>query len=85
MLRRLKIEPDVVFTGGVAMNGGVVKAINEQLGFEVLVPRDSLITGALGAALLAKETALTAAAKGESLRIEKRTLKEASFFNNEQQ
>ena len=80
MLRGLKVEPDVVFTGGVAKNKGVVKAVAENLGCEVLVPDDPLISGALGAALMAKEFALKAQAKGEPLKIAERCLTEASFF-----
>ena len=60
LVRRLKVEPDVVFTGGVARNIGVVKALRESLGCEILVPKEPLITGALGAALLAKETVMKA-------------------------
>ncbi len=80
MLKRLKIEPDVVFTGGVAKNVGVVKAVRENLGCEVLVPEDPLISGALGAALLAKELTLQALAKGETVQRGERRLLEATFF-----
>ncbi len=80
MLRRLKIEPDVVFTGGVAKNVGVVKAVRENLGYEVFVPEDPLISGALGAALLGKELVLKALAKGEPIPRKERHLAEATFF-----
>jgi len=80
MLRRLKIEPDVVFTGGVAKNIGVVKAVRENLGCEVLVPEDPLISGALGAALLGKELTLKALADGKTLPRAERHLEEATFF-----
>ncbi len=80
MLRRLKIEPDVVFTGGVAKNIGVVKAMRENLGYEVLVPEDPLISGAIGAALLGKELALKAMADGKTLPRAERRLEEATFF-----
>jgi predicted CoA-substrate-specific enzyme activase len=80
MLRRLKIEPDVVFTGGVAKNSGVVKAVRENLGGEVLVPEDPLISGALGAALLGKEITLKALEKGEVVPKKERRLAEATFF-----
>ena len=76
MVRRLKVEPDVVFTGGVAKNIGVVTALRGKLGCEILVPDDPLITGALGAALLGKETALKALAGGEPLRRNKRHIME---------
>ena len=80
MMRRLKIEPDVVFTGGVAKNIGVVKAVRDNLGCEVLVPEDPLISGALGAALLGKELTLKALAKGETIQKRERRLAEATFF-----
>ena len=80
MLRRFKIEPDVVFTGGVAKNTGVVKAVRENLGYEVLVPDDPLVSGALGAALLGKELTLKAKAKGETIQRVERKLTEATFF-----
>lgn len=57
MVTRLKIEPDVVFTGGVARNSGVVHAIRQNLGCQVLVPDQPLFTGAIGAAILGKELA----------------------------
>jgi len=80
MMRVLKIEPDVVFTGGVAKNIGVVKAVSENLGCEILVPEDPLISGALGAALLAKEITEAALAKGEPIQRAERRLVEVSFF-----
>jgi (R)-2-hydroxyacyl-CoA dehydratese activating ATPase len=49
-------EP-IVFSGGVAKNIGVVKAIEEELGKKLCVPTDPQITAALGASLLAKEYA----------------------------
>ncbi|ABB14958.1 acyl-CoA dehydratase activase [Carboxydothermus hydrogenoformans] len=48
------VEP-VVFTGGVAKNTGVVAALERKLGVKLLIPEDSTITAALGAALLAAE------------------------------
>src|SRR4030043_80909 len=55
MVNRLKVEAAVVVTGGGAKNKGLLKALSEQLGREILVPEEPLITGALGAALLGKE------------------------------
>jgi predicted CoA-substrate-specific enzyme activase len=46
-------EP-IVFSGGVAKNIGVVKAIREELGKEVLELEHPQMTGALGAAIFAK-------------------------------
>ena len=80
MVKRLKVEPDVVLTGGVAKNIGVVKAVRENIGCEVLVPEDPLLSGALGAAILGKESVLKASAKGEPIPRKERRLEEATFF-----
>ncbi len=82
MVKRLKVEPDVVFTGGVAMNIGVVKALEENLGCGVLVPEEPLLSGAIGAALLGKELTLKALARGEPVHREERRLEEATFFTS---
>ena len=57
MSRRVGIEPDLVLTGGVARNVGVVQALREQLQMDVAVPEHPEIAGALGAALLARASA----------------------------
>jgi predicted CoA-substrate-specific enzyme activase len=80
MARRLKVEPDLVFTGGVARNAGVVKAIEEQMGREVLVPDEPLLSGALGAALLGRDFTLQAMAKNEAIKRGPRRLESATFF-----
>jgi (R)-2-hydroxyacyl-CoA dehydratese activating ATPase len=58
--RRVGIAPDLVLTGGVARNVGVVKAMREQFDLDVMVPEQPQIAGALGAALLARDRAGTA-------------------------
>ena len=80
MTKRLRIEPDVVLTGGVAKNVGVVNAMRENLGCEVFVPEDPLLTGATGAALLGKEITLKALANGETISKKERYLDKATFF-----
>ena len=55
MVNRLRVEEAVIVTGGGAKNRGLLKALSEQLGHEILVPEEPLITGALGAALKGKE------------------------------
>ncbi len=80
MVKKLKVEPDVVFTGGVAKNTGVVKALEENLGCTVFVPEEPLLTGAAGAALLAKDITSKALAEGKPVRRKKRNLEEATFF-----
>jgi predicted CoA-substrate-specific enzyme activase len=80
LARRLKVEPDVVLTGGVAKNIGIVRAMSDNLGCELLVPKDPLITGALGAAILASEILAKAQARGEKVETKPRRLEKATFF-----
>jgi predicted CoA-substrate-specific enzyme activase len=83
LARRLGIEPDLVLTGGVAKNIGIVRAMKESLGCEILVPEEPLLTGVLGAAILAKEIYIKAVATGEALPTKPRRLEKATFFNQE--
>ena len=53
MVGRFAVNGQVVFTGGVARNSGLVQTMQEVLGREVLVPEEPEFTGALGAAILA--------------------------------
>jgi len=46
------LEP-VVFQGGVAFNRGIVRALQEELGYQVIIPPMPQLMGAIGAALLA--------------------------------
>ena len=80
MVRRLKIEPDVVLTGGVAKNIGVVKAVEENMGYKILVPENPLLTGAFGAAMLGKEIVSRALAQGKPIPKKERRLQESTFF-----
>jgi (R)-2-hydroxyacyl-CoA dehydratese activating ATPase len=50
----IKLEKETVFTGGVAKNTGVQKALEEIGHLKCIVPSDPQITGALGAALIAQ-------------------------------
>ncbi len=59
LVRRVGIEPEIAFTGGVSRNVGMVKALEERLGFPVNVCDDSHYIGAIGAAVFALERALT--------------------------
>lgn len=47
------LETPVAFTGGVALQAGMVRALSTALGCALQVPPDPQFTGALGAALLA--------------------------------
>jgi predicted CoA-substrate-specific enzyme activase len=55
--KRIGIEAELVFTGGVALNIGVVRALEKQLEHDIHVPKNPEIVGALGAAILAKNSA----------------------------
>ncbi|MDD5168792.1 MAG: acyl-CoA dehydratase activase [Syntrophales bacterium] len=55
MVRRLGIEKDVVVTGGGAKDIGLIKALEEKIGFPVLLPPEPFLTGALGAALIGRD------------------------------
>ncbi|NLW91780.1 MAG: 2-hydroxyglutaryl-CoA dehydratase [Syntrophomonadaceae bacterium] len=55
MAKRLGIKEPIAFTGGVAINQGVKRALEEELGAPVMVSEACQYTGALGAALLALE------------------------------
>ncbi len=82
LARRLKIEPDVVLTGGVAKNIGVVTAMREILGREIFIPEEPLLTGALGASILARENFNKAVKRGEPAVAKTRRLDKATFFTN---
>jgi activator of 2-hydroxyglutaryl-CoA dehydratase len=81
LVNRLKIKPEVAITGGGAKNIGLVKELEAKFGAPVLVARESLITGALGAALIGQEIYENAAKTGVSLARKPRQLGEASFFS----
>ena len=51
---RLGLTPEVMMTGGVAKNPGVVRALSEKLGAKIILPPEPQIVGALGAALIAQ-------------------------------
>lgn len=55
LLRRVGIENEVTFTGGVTRNEGMVKTLEEQLGLKLNVSEEAHFMGALGAALLAMD------------------------------
>ena len=57
LARRVGIEPEVIITGGVAQNLGVVRAMSEILEMEIIPAPIPQLTGALGAAIFAYEEA----------------------------
>jgi predicted CoA-substrate-specific enzyme activase len=58
LMRRVGIEREVTFTGGVTKNIGIVGELNRALGFEVNVSEEAHFIGAIGAALFARDRIL---------------------------
>jgi predicted CoA-substrate-specific enzyme activase len=76
MVKRIKIEKEVILTGGGGKNAGLHQALAEQLACDILVPSEPLITGALGAALLGKEIYEKALENQRKLETRPRSLQE---------
>jgi predicted CoA-substrate-specific enzyme activase len=57
MCKRVGIEQGVAVVGGVAMNRGFIHILEQDLGFKVFVPEQPQIVAALGAAIIARESA----------------------------
>ena len=60
--KRIGIEQGVAVVGGVAMNKGFINILEQDLGFKVFVPAQPQAVAALGAAIIAKESAEKGAA-----------------------
>lgn len=52
---RIGIKPDVIMTGGVALNRSLVAALEKEIGAKIRIPPNPQIAGAMGAALYALE------------------------------
>jgi predicted CoA-substrate-specific enzyme activase len=74
MVNRIRVEDAVILTGGGGKNRGLAKALRDQIGHEIVVPDEPLITGALGAALLGKDLTEKAQREGKSLETKERVL-----------
>ena len=55
LLRRVGLNKEITFTGGVANNIGMVEVMNENLDTKMNVSDESHFMGALGAALIAMD------------------------------
>lgn len=51
MIKRIGMQKDVILTGGVARNKGIVDVFSEKLQTKISVPAKPQLVGALGAAL----------------------------------
>jgi predicted CoA-substrate-specific enzyme activase len=54
MARQVGLKDKVAFVGGVAKNRGMVAALEKELKIPLFIPEEPQITGALGAAILAR-------------------------------
>ncbi len=68
LIRRVGVEEEVTFTGGVSRNIGMVRSLEEVLGTSINVSEEGHFMGALGAALFALERA-QAGARGETVAV----------------
>jgi predicted CoA-substrate-specific enzyme activase len=80
MANRLRITKEVVITGGGAKNAGLVKALSDKLGYDVVIPPEPLLTGALGAALLGKDIVQKARKDGSVPERKERSLSEIEIY-----
>lgn len=55
LLRRVGVESQITFTGGVSRNQAMVKALEDRLELQLNVSEESHYMGALGAALFARD------------------------------
>ena len=56
LAERIGIEPDVAMVGGGARDVGLVQALKEMRGHDILVPAKPHFTAALGAAVIARDS-----------------------------
>lgn len=56
LAERIGVEQDVAMVGGGARDGGLVQALREIRGHDIMVPSEPHLTAALGAALIAMES-----------------------------
>ena len=61
LLRRVGIEPEINFTGGVARNVAMVRLLEDLAGAPLNVSEESHYCGAIGAALFALDRVLVGA------------------------
>ena len=66
LMRRVGLDREFTFTGGVSRNVGIVRTLEEKLGATLNVSPDSPFMGAIGAALFALERSQSLGAGGGS-------------------
>ena len=55
LVHRVGVKMDIAMSGGVSLNGGVVKSIGEEIDVDIKTHTDGQFAGAIGAALFALE------------------------------
>ena len=80
MASRIKIKPDIALTGGGAKNIGLISALEEKSGYKMVIPDEPLMTGAIGAALIAEEIVLKAKEEGRGMERKRGVLREINFY-----
>lgn len=56
MVKKMGAYSKVAFTGGVALNQGVCRSLEKELGTKIMVPEHCQIAGAIGAALIGQDS-----------------------------
>jgi predicted CoA-substrate-specific enzyme activase len=56
LCKRVGIKEDIAAVGGVALNKGVIRILEEEIGSTILIPDTPQIIAALGAAILSRES-----------------------------
>jgi predicted CoA-substrate-specific enzyme activase len=56
LCKRVGIQREVAAVGGVALNKGLVRILEEEMHFKIMVPEKPQIAAAVGAALISRET-----------------------------
>ena len=67
LVRRVGVEEQITFSGGVSLNIGMIRALEEKLNTKLNVSEQSHYAGALGAALLALERAEKLSFEGQEV------------------
>lgn len=52
LLKRVSVEKEILFAGGVALNRCMVSLIEDELGSRIIIPDDPQVIGAIGCAFL---------------------------------
>ncbi len=61
LVKRVEVEPDLLFSGGVSHNVGMRKALEDTVKMPIYIPKfDTVYCGALGAAIYARSAAESA-------------------------